>query len=34
MAGFAFTQLQSIENASNNFSMNLVFRYLASVGCL
>ncbi len=32
MTGFTFLQLQRIENASNNFNMSLVFRYLDSVG--
>ena len=31
IAGFTFLQLQRIENASNNFNMSLVFRYLTSV---
>lgn len=31
MTGFTFLQLQRLESASNNFNMNLVFRYLTSV---
>lgn len=32
--GFTFSQLQRLENALNNFNMNLAFRYLNAVGAV
>lgn len=34
MTGFTFLQLQRLENASNNFNLNLVLRYLASTNAV
>ncbi len=34
MTGFTFLQLQRLENASNNFNLNLALRYLASTNAV